>query len=67
LGWNTYDSWPAGINQTAFLANVQVLQAKLLQYGWEYAVVVCQEGMAERMRGEKKETEERAARHNISY
>ncbi|KAH7681574.1 Glycoside hydrolase family 27 protein [Dioscorea alata] len=38
-GWNSYDSFSWVIDEDAFLYNAEILSKRLLQYGYEYAVV----------------------------
>jgi alpha-galactosidase len=39
MGWNSWDSYGLSITESEFRANADVLAAKLLPYGWNYAVV----------------------------
>ena len=39
MGWNSYDSYGAAINEQEFRANVDVLADKLLTAGYRYAVI----------------------------
>ena len=39
MGWNSWDSYGLTITEAQFRANADVLKAKLLPFGWQYAVV----------------------------
>ena len=39
MGWNSWDSYGLTITEAQFRANVGVLRAKLLPFGWQYAVI----------------------------
>jgi alpha-galactosidase len=39
MGWNSWDSYGLTITEPQFRANVEVLQHKLLPFGWNYAVI----------------------------
>ena len=39
LGWNSFDAYDCRINEQEFKANVDVIEKKLLPYGFNYAVV----------------------------
>lgn len=39
MGWNSWDSYGLTITEPQFRANVAVQRAKLLPFGWQYAVV----------------------------
>ncbi len=38
MGFNSWDCYGAAINEAQFLANAEVLRARLKEFGWEYAV-----------------------------
>jgi alpha-galactosidase len=39
MGWNSWDAYGLTITEPQFRANVDVLQDKLLPFGWNYAVI----------------------------
>ncbi len=39
MGWNSWDAYGLTITEPQFRANVEVLKAKLLPFGWQYAVI----------------------------
>lgn len=39
MGWNSWDAYGLTITESQFLANVDVLKARLAPYGWQYAVI----------------------------
>jgi len=39
MGWNSYDCYDWRINEMEFKANADYMADKLLQYGWQYAVI----------------------------
>ena len=39
MGWNSWDAYGLTITEPQFRANVDVLQHKLLPFGWNYAVI----------------------------
>lgn len=39
MGWNSYDAYYGSITEKQFLAEVEVLQSRLLPLGYEYAVI----------------------------
>ena len=39
MGWNSWDAYGLTITEPQFRDNVEVLKAKLLPYGWRYAVI----------------------------
>ena len=39
MGWNSFDAYDSRINEAEFKASVDVMAEKLLEYGWEYAVI----------------------------
>ena len=39
MGWNSFDAWDYRINEKQFMATVDVMSERLLQHGWEYAVL----------------------------
>ena len=39
MGWNSWDAYGLTITEPQFRANVEVLQHKLLPFGWNYAVI----------------------------
>jgi len=39
LGWNSYDTYGSSVTESEYLANAEVMQHKLLQHGYEYAVI----------------------------
>jgi alpha-galactosidase len=39
MGWNSWDAYGLTITEPQFRANVDVLQHKLLPFGWQYAVI----------------------------
>ena len=39
MGWNSWDAYGLTITEPQFRANVEVLQHKLLPFGWQYAVI----------------------------
>ena len=39
MGWNSWDSYGLTVTEAAFRANAEVLKAKLLPFGWNYAVI----------------------------
>lgn len=39
MGWNSYDTYGSGVTESEYLANAEVMQHKLLPYGYHYAVI----------------------------
>jgi alpha-galactosidase len=39
MGWNSFDAYDCRINEQEFKSTVDFMHAKLLKYGWEYAVI----------------------------
>ena len=39
MGWNSFDAWDSRIDEQTFRKTVDVMEEKLLPYGWEYAVI----------------------------
>lgn len=39
MGWNSYDTYGSSVTEAEYLANSEVLQKRLLQYGYQYSVI----------------------------
>jgi alpha-galactosidase len=39
MGWNSFDAYDCRISEQEFRATVDVMEAKLLKFGWDYAVI----------------------------
>lgn len=39
MGWNSWDCYGAGVNEERFLANARFMADRLLEHGYEYAVI----------------------------